>query len=223
MRPVPGDASLSTEATIDHLVVTAPNLKSGVQWLRDALGVTAQMGGKHERMGTHNCLLRLGADVYLEVISPDPNAPGPGRPRWFELDKAHRDSQPRLATWVVRTGDIQCAVSNCTETTGAIEPMSRGELNWLITVTDDGGMQLGGAAPAMIQWQTPIHPAQRLREQGCKLLELRLHHPEPERVERMLQSIRLNTEPVVVVDSGAQARLVATIWTPSGIKSLPAV
>ena len=212
---------LRAETTIDHLVVTAPNLKSGVQWVRDSLGVTAQLGGKHDRMGTHNCLLRLGPDVYLEVISIDPNAPSPGRPRWFELDNLTNASEPRLATWVARTADIRNIVSVCTEVGGTIELMSRGELNWLITVTKDGGMQMAGIAPALIQWCTPTHPAQNLREQGCRLIELRLIHPEPQRVERMLRAIELDTV-AVVIESGGHPSLAASIETPSGIKSLPA-
>lgn len=215
-------SALSFTTTVDHLVVTAPNLKAGVQWVRDALGVTAQLGGKHERMGTHNCLLRLGADIYLEVISPDPNAPDPGRARWFELDKLDRTSEPRLATWVVRTDDIRSAVSAYTEARGAIEAMSRGELTWLITVADDGSMQLGGTAPSVIEWHTPGHPAAWMREEGCWLRELQLIHPDPRRIERMLQSINLNAAPMTV-RPGARPHLVATIETPSGLQSLPAM
>ena len=211
---------MNAETTIDHLVVTALNLKSGVQWVRHVLGVTPQLGGKHERMGTHNCLLRLGADVYLEVIAIDPNAPDPRRPRWFELDELDKASEPQLATWVVRTGNIRDTVSACTETCGAIESMSRGELNWQITVAGDGGMQLGGTAPTIIQWRTPIHPAQQMREHGCRLLQLQLTHPEPQRVEGMLRSIRLNALPVLVA-SGEKPHLLATIETSSGIKTLP--
>ena len=212
---------LHARTRIDHLVVTAPNLKSGVQWVRDVLGVTAQLGGKHERMGTHNCLLRLGPDAYLEVISIDPNAPNPGRPRWFELDNADTARGPRLATWVARTADIRNAVSGCTEAGGTIERMCRGELSWLITVTEDGGMHMGGIVPALIQWCTPTHPAQGMREQGCRLIELRLIHPEPQRVERILRAIELDTADMVI-ESGEQPSLVASIETPSGIKSLPA-
>jgi hypothetical protein len=215
---------LSAEARIDHLVVTAPNLKSGVQWVRDTLGVTPQLGGKHVRMGTHNCLLRLGEDTYLEVISPDPNAPDPGRPRWFDLDKLHRSSQPRLAAWVMRTDDIRDTVSACGETLGAIEPMSRGDLDWLITVTGDGSLPLGGIAPVLIQWRTASHPAQRMREEGCSLYELELYHSEPDRVERLLRSMRLNTERVTVnkLKSDMPPRMVATIETRLGRKVLPA-
>jgi len=216
---------LNAVATIDHLVVTAPNLKSGVQWVRDALGVTAQLGGKHLRMGTHNCLLRLGDDAYLEIISPDPNAPDPGRPRWFDLDELDKDSQPRLAAWVVRTAAIRDTITAATEPLGVIEPMSRGDLNWLITVTDDGRLPLAGIAPVVIQWHSASHPAQRLREEGCTLLKLELHHREPARVDRLLRSIRLDTECVNVIESGpnVRPRMIATIQTPRGIQSLPTV
>ena len=103
---------MNTTATIDHLIVTAPNLKAGVHWVRDVLGATPELGGKHLNIGTHNCLLSLGESTYLEVISPDPNAPDPRRPRLFDLDNAR---QPRLATWVVKTSDIHRTVSGCTE------------------------------------------------------------------------------------------------------------
>src|SRR2546421_5324073 len=89
---------------IDHLVVTAPDLASGAELVRRALGVELQAGGKHARMGTHNLVLKLGDSIYLEVIAPDPDAPDPGRSRWFELD---RQGPPRLATWAARTSDIR--------------------------------------------------------------------------------------------------------------------
>ena len=51
-----------------------------------------QVGGEHPRMGTHNLLLRLGDSVFLEVLSPNPDAPPPSRPRWFGLDALRPDS-----------------------------------------------------------------------------------------------------------------------------------
>ena len=212
--------TIENTATIDHLIVTAPNLKAGVQWVRDALGATPELGGKHLNIGTHNCLLSLGESTYLEVISPDPNAADPGRPRLFDLDNS---SQPRLANWVVRTSDIHGAVSGSTETLGAIEPMSRGELNWLITFTSDGSLPLGGVAPTLIEWQGTSHPTQRMRDEGCKLLAVELHHPEPERVERLLKSINLDTCCIAVIESEPQTspRIVATIETRQGVKNLP--
>lgn len=215
---------MNTVATLDHLVVTAPNLKSGVQWVRDALGVTPELGGKHPRMGTHNCLLRLGEQTYLEVISPDPNAPDPGRPRWFALDRMKPDASAQLAAWVVRTGNIEQAVSVAGEALGTVEPMERGDLSWLITVADSGLLPLGGIAPVLIEWRTPIHPATGLRDSGCRLLQLDLYHPEPARVERMLQAIGLDGHKLRLRPSGecAATRLVATVQTPDGVRTLPA-
>lgn len=98
---------------LDHLVVTAPTLAIGTEYVRDALGVTPEQGGEHVRMGTHNCLLKLGDSIYLEVIAVNPDAPPPKQLRWFELDEAESNEVPRLATWVVRTNDIKAALTAC--------------------------------------------------------------------------------------------------------------
>jgi hypothetical protein len=70
-----------TPCYIDHIIVTAPSLEIGAEYVRQILRVAPQVGGKHPRMGTHNLLLRLGNSLFLEVISPDPDAPSPERPR----------------------------------------------------------------------------------------------------------------------------------------------
>jgi hypothetical protein len=49
---------------LDHLVVVAPTLDAGAAWARSALGADLRPGGRHDRMGTHNLLLRLGRAAY---------------------------------------------------------------------------------------------------------------------------------------------------------------
>lgn len=211
-------------STLDHIVVTAPNLKSGVEWVRDTLGATPEFGGMHPRMGTHNCLLNLGDQTYLEVIAPDPNAPIPDRPRWFELDNLKRDSSPRLAAWIARTSDIEATVAACSEPLGVVAPMSRGELNWLITVTDDGSLPLAGIAPILIQWHTPTHPSANMRDSDCRLLRLELEHPEAERVNTLLHSIGLEGKvDVISLRSGSAPCLSASIQTAKGTRTLSIV
>ncbi len=202
---------------IDHITITAPTLEAGAALVRQALGVAPQAGGEHPRMGTHNLLLRLGDALFLEVIAPNPKAAAPARPRWFALDTLRPDSAPALATWVACTSDIHAAASACSEALGNIEPMSRGALDWRITIPGDGALPLGGVAPALIEWNAAqAHPAAGLEDHGLSLARLELFHPEPQRVSRLLQSIDVEG-PLWVLPSGDDGvRLVAHIDTPRG-------
>ncbi|MBI5922185.1 MAG: VOC family protein [Betaproteobacteria bacterium] len=208
---------------IDHIAVTAPSLGTGAAFVHDVLGVAPQAGGEHPRMGTHNLLLRLGDALFLEVIAPNPSAPAPARPRWFGLDTLGPGSQPALSAWVARTADIHAATAASSEVLGSIEPMSRGALNWLITIPADGSLPLEGIAPVLIEWQTETHPADKLQDCGLSLAKLELFHPESERVSRLLRSLGLeNQVSVSVAPNGSMPQLVAHINTPRGLRLLSA-
>lgn len=210
-----------TTCHVDHLTITAPTLEAGADYVRRALGVTPQRGGEHPRMGTHNLLLRLGDSLFLEVIAANPHAAKPARPRWFALDALPPDAPPALATWVVRTPDIGASVSACPEAIGDIEPMSRGALNWRITIPADGTLPLNGIAPALIEWQAQVHPAAGLQDDGLSLARLELFHPEPERITRLLQSLSLEGPVTVSPLRGKHgACMVAHIHTPQGLRVL---
>ncbi len=207
--------------TVDHITVSAPTLDAGLALVQQVLGVAMQAGGEHPRMGTHNLLLRLGNDAFLEVIAINRQAPAPPRPRWFALDTLHADSPPRLSNWVARTADIAASLAAATEAgelLGPAEPMRRGALDWLITFPADGSLPLGGAAPALIQWHTDTPPARRLPDQGLELQQLVVYHPEAPRVQRLLAALRLVGP--VTVQAGAQPALAAHIRTPQGLRVL---
>ena len=210
---------------IDHLTVTAPSLDAGSKYIYDMLGIAPSPGGEHANMGTHNRLLKLGDAVYLEVISVNPNAPKPSRPYLFGLDHVTDHTPARLVTWVARTEDVAAATAASTEPLGKIEAMSRNGMHWLITLPEDGGLVLDGAAPALIEWHTDVHPAARLPESGCKLIRLEAYHPDPLRVRQLAESIGLEDDyPVYQVSAAQSPYLVAHIETPSGLRvlSLPA-
>src|SRR3546814_10619281 len=109
---------------IDHIVITAPSLAEGAAYVESVLGVASQPGGEHTRMGTHNMVLRLGDDVYLEVIAINPKALPLDRPRWFELDGSPSRS-PRLATWVARANNIYDACARSEEHTSELQSLMR--------------------------------------------------------------------------------------------------
>ena len=206
---------------LDHMAITAPSLEVGVEYVRQTLGVSPQVGGEHPRMGTHNCVLKLGEKFYLEVLAINPNAPPPNRPRWFQLDEPDPFQPMRLATWIARTDDIHAATTASPIPLGQVEPMSRGQMNWLITIPADGSLPLHGIAPTLIQWSAGVHPAATMRESGCALVHLEGFHPEARKVTSVLESIGFEGDfRVSALPPGQKPCLVAHIQTPAGLRQL---
>ena len=188
-------------AAIDHLVVTAPSLASGAAYIREQLGVEMQPGGTHPAMGTHNLLLKLDDSTYLEVLAVDPDVTAPGRPRWFDLDRVTTSA---LATWVARVDDIHAAALALGIPAPHITPMSRGALNWLITIPDGGSLS---ELPVLIQWLNGPHPATSLRDAGCFLTKLEV---QMEPLSQLILDPRCT----------AGRELVASIQSPGGLRTL---
>jgi hypothetical protein len=205
---------------IDHIVIAAPSLAIGAAYVHRELGIAPQAGGEHPRMGTHNCFLRLGEKVYLEVIAVNPAAPRPNRPRWFGLDEPV--SIPRLVTWIARTDDVRAAAAASPAPLGSVEPMSRGLLNWLITIPKDGSLPLQGIAPTLIQWPPETHPTSTLPDVGCSLTRLEGFHPQAEKVDGVLASIGFQGDFSVSPSPSGRPYLVAHIQTPDGPRKLSA-
>ncbi|MBT9597371.1 MAG: VOC family protein [Vitreoscilla sp.] len=203
---------------LDHLTLVAPDLAGGADAVSRWLGVPLQPGGEHPRMGTHNRLLRLGEGRFLEVIAPNPAAPAPARPRWFGLDRLAASVPPRLATWVARTSDLRALADEIRPVLGEVETMTRGDLRWLITLTPDGGLPLGGLAPALIEWPVGVHPASRLPDQGCALVRLTAHSADAPRLQHWFERLGLADDiSVVALPEGVPPYLEADIQTPSGL------
>lgn len=205
----------------DHLVLAARDLDAGAAWLEHRLGVPLAAGGKHVRMGTHNRLLGLGENFYLELIAIDPAAAPPGRPRWFALDRLPAPDRPRLIHWVARSRDIDNDAARSPEPLGEILSMERGDYRWRISVPADGHLPGDGLVPTLIQWDVPHHPASRLPESGCRLMKLEGFHPQAVRVRTALDRLglgsRLDLHPCA---DGEPAQLVAYLRTPRGLLEL---
>lgn len=206
---------------LDHLVIAAANLANGIDYVTAALGIAPAPGGQHLKMGTHNALLNLGPSCYLEVIAIDPSLPSPDRPRWFRLDEQAIQERlkngPFLHHWVVRTKDIETASALAPDLFGPVVPMSRGQLNWLITIPADGSLPAGGILPSLIQWQE-TEPAPLLPDQGLRLESLRINTTEVHQVESIVEQLALE-QPVSIAAADARS-LSATIKTPSGSRIL---
>jgi hypothetical protein len=202
---------------LDHLVVIADSLANGVEYVESILGVGMQAGGEHPLMGTHNRLLKISPDVFLEVIAINPSAKPPQRSRWFGMDELS-GPLPRLATWAVNTTNLTASFVAAPLRDCEAVPVSRGDLQWEIGLPRNGKMLMGGACPTLLQWPVGVHPTSTLDDVGCQLLQLDVQHPDALLVQQSFEE-KLADDRVVYTTASAIA-LKAVIQTPNGVVEL---
>ncbi|GGG47231.1 polyphosphate kinase [Caldovatus sediminis] len=204
-------------AEIDHIVIGARTLEEGAAWVEQQLGARPEKGGAHEGVGTHNMLLGMGPDCYLEVIAPDPSQPEPAHPRPFDLDepavRTRLDSGPALLAYVARTPALDAVVARLGPArSGEIRTMRRGDLAWRIAFPPQR-QDLDNLIPPLIQWDGP-RAGERLRDSGCRLLAIEAEHPDADALRAALASRGL--EEAVTVRHSPHARLVVHIRRADG-------
>jgi len=208
---------------LDHLTILAPSLADGVDHVRTCLDIDIPYGGAHPQMGTHNHLLRLSDESFLEVIAIDPAAKAPDRPRWFGLDDANAvraawEEGRRLRGWVARTRDLDTVLARHGDLLGQQTRVSRGDRSWLFAVRPDGSLPAGGVAPSVIDWGDRGCPAPAMRDLGARLVAFVIEHPDPARVTDLYEQLDVENTPQV--RKGLQHRYRATIETSSGVREL---
>ncbi|MFN3447538.1 MAG: VOC family protein [Roseococcus sp.] len=203
-------------AEIDHIVLGARTLEEGAAFVEQHLGVKPQPGGQHEGAGTHNMLLGLGPDCYLEIIAADPSQPEPPHPRLFDLDdpgvKTMLEAEPRLLAWVARTTAMDALMARLGPRGGEVREMRRGDLHWRMALPPQR-QDLDNLIPPMIEWKGE-RAGKRLRDSHFRLVDLQAEHPEAEAVKAALAERGLGE--ALVVKRGAHPRLLARLRGPDG-------
>jgi hypothetical protein len=198
---------------IDHIVYATRDLDQAVSDLADRLRVSSSAGGRHVGVGTHNYLLGLADDAYLELIGPDPSQSVPaGQPLPFGIDALDR---PKLAGFAVKAPDIDDVVARARAAgydPGEVRGMQRATpdgrlLEWRLTL---GGSHQG-LVPFLIDWLDSPHPSGSAPG-GCRLVSLRGEHPDHHAVRKANQALGVEFDVV----QGPAPVLVATIDTPKG-------
>lgn len=217
---------------VDHLIVLAADLASGVQWCERTLGVTPPAGGEHPLMCTHNRILGISSvahpRAYLEVIAINPGAtsalPASAR-RWFDMDDSTLQQQvathgPMLIHWVASVPDLaqRCDVLAAQgiergPVTAASRPTPQGLLRWQITVREDGLRLMDGCLPTLIEW-SGAHPCDSLPASGVELLSLSLQHPQAATLQSACDAIGVSGQ--VGVSAGHAPQITARLSTPQG-------
>ncbi len=209
---------LSTQ--LDHLVIAANSLEQGQSYLYDVYGLEPSPGGQHLAMGTHNSVLKLDNDSYLEIIALDPNGQKPTMPRWFNLDSEELQKQikdkPKLITWVARTNNFSELKKQAISDIGTARAMRRGNLSWQFGFSDDGSLFAGGVLPYIIQWDSIQHVSRAMPEKNYSLSKLELLHPEANKIKNALKSLNFHSN-LVEISKNDDISLIAHIETANGL------
>lgn len=203
---------------IDHFAIGAETLEQGAEALKNALGVEVPRGGKHTAMSTHNCVVQAGCESFLEIIAIDPEAPAPGRARWFTLDDASTQARlaerPQALCWVVGTDDLDDVIANSPVDLGEVVLFTRGERSWRLTVPKDGSLPETGLLPAFIEWSPGPHPSSGMQDLGITLETVKLGHPDPAWLKRVLTT--LGVDHLAEVTEASEKSLAFALSSPNG-------
>lgn len=205
-------------AEIDHIIVGARTLEEGADYIEAQLGLRPEKGGSHPGYGTHNMLLSLGPQHYLEVIAADPGQQAPAHPRPFDLDDPAvglmLEAGPHLLAWVARTPVLDAVAARLgAGQAGEVRAMSRGDLTWRMAFPPQR-QDMHNLIPPLIQWDDGKGAAPRLKKSGAKLLALEAEHPDAEQLREALRQRGL--EDALKVRQSPRPRLVARIARPDG-------
>jgi len=168
---------------VDHIMLGVSDLDRGIQELQSLTGIRAVYGGEHPNRGTHNALVSLGADTYIEVIAPRAGAT-------VSADLAGLAKLEHLTPvgWAVGATREQVERSGMKTTVpqaGSRRKPSGDVLHW----ETFGLAQPLENAPFFIRWSDPAkHPA-KTSPGGCSLGGLEFDDPNAGELTRVIRAL----------------------------------
>ena len=149
---------------LDHIVFGARSLEEGTNFIEKKLDIKLSEVGYHDFMGTHNRVVKVDKDVYLEVIAIDPSSKSPNENRWFNLDnlilQKKLEYSPQMIGYVIETKDKEILKHFC-----APIKASRGNYKWNFAMPNlesnffNKELIENGIIPSLINWKSnkPVH------------------------------------------------------------------
>ena len=144
---------------LDHIVFGARSLEEGTNFIEKKLGIKLSEVGYHDFMGTHNRVVKVDKDIYLEVIAIDPSSKSPNENRWFNLDnpilQKKLEYSPQMIGYVIETKDKEILKHFC-----APIKASRGNYKWNFAMPSlesnlfNKELIENGIIPSLINWKS---------------------------------------------------------------------
>lgn len=197
---------------IDHVIIGVADLDRGIEEFRRLTGVTPVAGGVHPGRGTHNALVALDEDRYLEILAAVPDPPASD-----EVTEVRRLEKLTPWGWAVSTDDIDATMKFLEETGFEVSPAVPGSrrksdgttLEWrTFGVRPDLPL-----APFFINWSAASRHPSTETPQGCALASMVIDLPAEAPSRRLLDLLGVGVE----VRTAQAARMEITLRCPNGI------
>jgi len=203
---------------LDHLVFAVPELDHGVSFIEELLGIKVYPGGRHLHFGTHNALIRIGEESYLEIIAPDPTNPK-DHPLWMGLTDVR--SPGRLTRWGIKHPLDDMVMEGLKSYDPELSVISEGLrekpdgsfLKWMLT--PPAPFPLVESCPFFIDWAGSDHPSNQLPPE-CLLKFLSVSSPRAQEINSFLDQIGIEFK----IETSKEHRIIADIECPKGIITL---
>ena len=149
---------------LDHIVLGANTLQEGTDYVEKKLGLSLSEIGYHHHMGTHNRVIKIGENIYLEVIAIDPNANKPKYFRWFNLDNKRQQARlkksPQIIGYVIENEN-----PDMLKFYNPFFEATRGDYRWEFAIPKSDDTLINdeliesGLVPSIINWKSkkPVH------------------------------------------------------------------
>ena len=144
---------------LDHIVFGASSLEEGTNFVENKLSSKLSDVGYHDFMGTHNRVIKVDKNIYLEVISVNPRTKSPNEDRWFNLDDPKLQQKlkniPQIIGYVIETDDKEILKYFNTPIKA-----SRGDYKWNFAMPNlesdflNNKLIQTGIVPSLISWKS---------------------------------------------------------------------
>ena len=201
---------------IDHIVYCVHDLEAAVVQFSEVYGVHPVMGGRHLNRGTHNAIVNLGNECYLEILAVDDNNTAVTRDRWMGIDYL---KEPKMTRWSLRSDNLKqdlLAIEKlnpdlCNLSVGQRMTPAGSMLKWNMSIPlSSPEVEL---LPFLLDWtDSDNHPTQDLAQE-CELIGMELFHPSPEKLLPCYKELGISMDVLPSVST----RIKATLKGPKGV------
>ena len=163
---------------LDHIVLGSFTLEEGTEFLENILQAKLSDIGYHKDMGTHNRVIRISKEVYIELVAIDPKRKNLNNRKWFNLDNSNLQSKlkisPQIIGYVIENND-----RNINKYYDPFFEASRDSYKWQFAMPTfknnilDSEIIEAGIIPSLISWKSD-KPVYQMKKNQFELISLEI-------------------------------------------------